>query len=261
MPMTKQEIINLADRCYSRCIGNCSNYGTPSFSIDRGNKLFGYRNSGCYRAHTLSHCDTSAIWCPFWHTLKNAKEEDIALLKSLTYYDLLPYAEPLYVTKFYKELRDCLLTNTSEEVVKLFKYVDNSNESRSQYFNKMENHVFFIDRDEFRVIVCQTLRRHRFSHTDNRVLYPGANDWLLPTVLVSDQFIKYGGKNPKLERYFYGNQIQVSFACNPADNCDIAQQIFKYNKETKDVEIEFNDIKHNKNMLSVKFNTLTGEQR
>ena len=129
------------------------------------------------------------------------------------------------------ELREKILI-ANPEIAETCKYVDNSNNERDQYFNKPENHAI-LHFNNFDVY-CETLRRYRFSHVDNRMLYPGANEWIRPMM------IAYDPKTYKSLCAYYGSVdgTQISFACSPDENYILNTEIFFFNEETKEMVAE-----------------------
>ena len=222
---TKEEITQMADRCFHRC-WHCDKYEPSSGTGSGGSRLFSYASSGCYEAHDLPW--EHGHWCPFWGN-KNHPDKD--LLKSLTMDDVASYINATKISEPY-DLREKILT-ANPEIAQQVKYCDNSNESRDQYFNKSENQAMFSF-DKFNVY-CETLRRYRFSHVDNRALYPGANEWIRPMVICYDK------KTLKALAYYVENHdgIQISFACSPDKNYHLNSDIFLFNEETKQIIAEF----------------------
>lgn len=165
---TKQEITEMADRCFRRC-WYCDRYEPCGGYGSGGDLLFSYVRTGCYEAHDLPW--KSGHWCPFQG---DKHHPDAKNLKSLTWGNVFGTVEATKLVEPY-ELREKIL-NANPEIAVLVKYCENSNEEREQYFNKSENQAI-IEFDKFNVY-CETLRRYRFSLVDNRLLYPGANEWL-----------------------------------------------------------------------------------
>lgn len=223
---TKQEITKMADRCYHRC-WHCDRY-EPTSGIGSGssNRLFNYAGSGCYEAHDLPW--EKGHWCPFWG---NKKHPDAKILRSLTWDNVVQYTFAKTLESPY-ELREKILT-ANPEIAQQVQYCDNSNESRDQYFNKSENHALLC-LDNFN-IYCETLRRYRFSHVDNRALYPGANEWIRPIMIAFDP------KSYKSLSYCMvsGDGPQISFACSPDKNYILNDDIFFLDEEKQEMIAEF----------------------
>ena len=225
---TKQEITEMADRCYYRCwhcerYEPCSGYGGGGAN----GKLFGYSGSSCcYEAHSLPW--ENGKWCPFWG---NKKHPDEKILRSLTWNDVAEYILATHLSEPY-DLRQKILA-ANPEIAAEVQYVDNSNESRDQYFNKSENHAL-LEFDDFNVY-CETLRRYRLSHVDNKLLYPGANEWIRPMMICYDP-----NTYKSLAQFVgHGDGIQISFACSPQNNYVLSKEIFKFEPDTNDVIAEF----------------------
>ncbi len=223
---TKEEITAMADRCYRRC-WHCDRYEPHSGSSCGGGAiLFYYSSSGCYEAHDLPW--ESGHWCPFWG---NKHHPDSGILRSLTWDNVL---QSVSVERFYNEpsIRKQILER-NPEIAEQVRYCDNSNESRVQYFNKSENWFMFKFQNVY--VYCETLRRYRFSLVDNRLLYPGANEWIRPMILVLQR------KSYKILESCVsdGDGIQISFACSPSQNYILEPDMFRFDEKSKVIICEF----------------------
>ena len=225
---TKQEITQMADRCYRRC-WHCDRY-EPCGNIGyRGTYLFDYSGSGCYEAHDLPW--ESGHWCPFWG---DKNHPDSKILRSLTWNNVTGRESFFHLPEDSNTLRGAIL-NANPEIASKIQYCDNSNESRDKYFNKPENAAFL---NIFNIgFYCETLRRYRFSHVDSRALYPGANEWIRPMIVCYDR------ETYKSIDYLIvpGDGIQISFACSPERNYQLGKEIFFYDEEKKQIIAEFNN--------------------
>lgn len=222
---TKQEITEMADRCYRRC-WNCERY-EPCGNLGTGGvNLFQFAGSGCYEAHDLPW--EHGHWCPFWG---NKNHPDAKILRSLTWNDLagIISAEPL--NNSYTLRNNILAANP--DIAKMVQYCDNSNESREQYFNKSENRAL-LHLDDCDVY-CETLRRYRFSLVDSRALYPGANEWIRPMMICYDPQT-YKSLVHKVDA---DDGFQISFACSPERNYILDSEIFYFDESTNQVIAEF----------------------
>ena len=222
---TKNQITAMADRCYRRC-WHCHRYEPCSGTGSTGVTLFKYAGSGCYEAHDLPW--EQGQWCPFWG---NKQHPDEKILRSLTWNNVISVVAAEKLIKPY-ELRKKIL-DANPEIAKTVQYCDNSNESRDQYFNKSENHAIFHFGDFD--VYCETLRRYRFSHVDNKNLYPGANEWIRPMMICYDK-----QTYKSLDYYLVsGDGIQISFACSPDKNYELNKDIFLFDENSRDVIAEF----------------------
>ncbi len=223
--LTKDEIVKMADRCYRRC-WNCNRYEPHSGNVSYSDILFRHSNNGCYEAHCLPWKDGQ--WCPYWG---NKNHPDAKILKALTWSNVAEYS----VNHFNEEpeLRQRIL-DVNPEIAERIKYCDNSNESRIQYFNKSENWTLITINDGVE-IYAETLRRYRFSLVDNRLLYPGANEWIRPMILV------FHPRTYQIMSFYLpsGDGIQISFACSPNENYRLDANIFQYDEVKKEVRAEF----------------------
>ena len=222
---TKKEIIEMADRCFHRC-WHCERYEPCSGIGSGGVHLLQYASGGCYEARDLPW--ESGHWCPFWGNKHHADE---GLLGSLTWDNV---KQDVNVEHFNSEpsIREDIL-EANPEIAKHVLYCDNSNECRIQYFNKPENWIMFKFQNVY--VYCETLRRYRYSLVDNRLLYPGANEWIRPMMLVVDPTtLKI------LESYLpSGDGIQVSFACSPDKNYHLNPNMFSFDENCKKIICTF----------------------
>ena len=223
---TKQQITEMADRCYKRC-WHCDRYEPYSgYGSTGGGSLFKYASSGCYEAHDLPW--ESGHWCPFWG---NKHHPDAQRLRMLTWDNVASIIPATKLVRPY-ELRNSILA-ANPDIAECVKYCDNSNDNRDQYFNKSENQAI-LQFDKFDVY-CETLRRYRFSRVDNKLLYPGANEWLRPMVICYDKETYKSIGHIVSD----GDGVQISFACSPDKNYHIDENIFFFDEEKKEIVAEF----------------------
>lgn len=221
---TKEEITEMADRCYRRC-WHCDRYEPHSGSGSSRDTLFSYSTHGCYEAHDLPW--VSGQWCPFWG---NKNHPDAPILRSLTWANVIGIKPEYYETE--PSVRQAIL-EANPDIAERVQYCDNSNESREQYFNKSENWALL--KFEGVNVYCETLRRYRFSLVDSRTLYPGANEWVRPLIICFD---------PKTYKILTlcipdGDGVQISFACNPKENYRLNPNLYRYDENKKCVICEF----------------------
>ncbi|NMA32719.1 MAG: hypothetical protein GX944_02200 [Alphaproteobacteria bacterium] len=223
---TKEEITAMADRCYQRC-WRCHRYEPAgNAGVGRGGYLFSFAGNACYEAYDLPW--KSGNWCKYYG---NKNHPDSEILKYLTWYDVENIKPATKLSEPYALREKILFANP--EIATLVEYCNNSNESRDQYFNQAENHAI-IEFDKFNVY-CETLRRYRFSLVDNRLLYPGANEWIRPMMVCYDK-----ETYKSIESCVDGSHgFQISFACSPKENYQLNKDIFSFNSETKEVLAEF----------------------
>ena len=223
---TRQEITEMADRCFRRC-WHCERYEACNSYGAAGLKLFSYASGyTCYEAHDLPW--KKGHWCPFWG---NKNHPDERILTSLTWDDVVGIVSATKLQQPY-ELRGKILA-ANPDIASHVEYCDNSNEVREQYFNKSENHAMF-EFPDFNVY-CETLRRYRFSYTDSRALYPGANEWIRPMMICYDKKT-YKSLCHYLE---VGDGLQISFACSPEKNYQLNQDIFLFDEASEQIVAEF----------------------
>ena len=223
--LTKSEITAMADRCYRRC-WECDRYESHSGYGSKGPRLFSYSSSGCYESHDLPW--ERGHWCPFWG---NKNHPDAKILKALTWSNVAEYS----VKHFNEEpkLRQRIL-DVNPEIAERIQYCDNSNESRTQYFNKSENWTL-ITLENGVQIYCETLKRYRFSLVDSRALYPGYNEWLRPLMICFDP-----ETYEVFDLYLYDvDGLQVSFACSPEQNYRLNPDMFWFDEKKKEIVCEF----------------------